>query len=87
MISIGYEHRRVVHWNLGDELPSFDDRWRVKWVMARGDEVDAIRSKFTGLPMCDGKSLSWFGDHAAFIANNLGALSTEKQPHQVEEAP
>ena len=43
-------------------------------VTADGEELDYIRAHFSGLPGVNGaepESMTWFGDHARFIAANL----------------
>jgi len=40
-------------------------------LQADGDELEAIRQQFTGIPMHSGRVVRWRGEMAAFIAMNL----------------
>ena len=45
---------------------------KVHSVHADGDELTFIASNFTHLPWrYNARSITWFGDHAEFIVNNL----------------
>ena len=38
---------------------------------ADGDELEAIRRQFTGIPMTAGSVVTWSGEVARFIADNV----------------
>ena len=40
-------------------------------LQADGNELEAIRNQFTGIPMHNGRVVKWFGADAAFIAMHL----------------
>lgn len=66
IVSAGKEYT----WHLGNKcsLPVST----VTEIQADGDELEWIRSSFTGLPnYSDARVLNWYGDHAKFIANCL----------------
>lgn len=43
-------------------------------VQADGHELEYIKQYFTGLPMHNGRVVSWYGDHANFIAHNWNRI-------------
>jgi hypothetical protein len=43
----------------------------VSCLQADGDELEAIREQFTGIPMHNGRVVEWFGDTAKFIARHF----------------
>lgn len=40
-------------------------------VQANGDEAVAIERQFTNIPMCWNRVVTWYGDHAKFVAKHF----------------
>lgn len=40
-------------------------------VYADGDELEAVKKQFSGIPMHNGSSVTWTGETAQFIISNL----------------
>lgn len=61
-------------WHVGEsfDMPNSMVR-RVDHVQADGDELIGVESRFSNLPKAYGvRVVTWWGDHARFIASNLG---------------
>lgn len=43
------------------------------WFVADGDELELVRSHFTGIPITKGNYCIWHGEIAEFIFNNLSS--------------
>ncbi len=67
----------TMNWKLDDDPPLFQEQRevRVLSVVADGDELTYLKEHFTGIPFVNGKgdnpSLTWRGDAARFIFDNL----------------
>lgn len=60
-------------WHVNTPLPSFGSRDSVVHLQADGDELEAIREQFTGIPMHRGRIVTWRGEIASFIFAHLQA--------------
>jgi hypothetical protein len=40
-------------------------------IQADGDELEAIREQFTGIPMSTARVVVWYGEMSRFIAGNI----------------
>ena len=59
-------------WHVGESHPFIvDGSTTCVELQADGDELDLIRSKFSGIPMYAGKVVVWKGETARFIIDNL----------------
>jgi hypothetical protein len=59
-------------WHTEDPVPRFHKQEKIFEVQADGDELMYIKENFNHVPMPKHQSVvRWFGDMAAFIANNL----------------
>ena len=55
-------------YHIGHKLPQFLEVYSIQ---ADGDELEAIRGQFSNIPMCSGRVVTWRGEMARFIADNL----------------
>lgn len=64
---------REIIWHVGKPLPVIHDILsNIVSVQADGDELEHVRDTISGIPdRKDARVVSWFGDHARFIAGNL----------------
>lgn len=56
--------------------------YQVKYLLATGTELDAVRSQIQGIPFANGGptgEVTWYGDHAKFIAANLDLSRVERE--------
>lgn len=67
----------TMDWKLDDESPILQEERKVEVlsVVADGDELTYLKEHFTGIPFVNGKgdnsSLTWRGEFARFIFDNL----------------
>lgn len=64
-------------WNVGDScvLETTAKFVEVEEIQADGDELDLILQMCQNLPLHKGRVISWYGDHAKFIARALNLIS------------
>jgi hypothetical protein len=56
-------------------------------VMATGKSLEKIKEMFTNLPMADLQTVTWSGEHATFILENLRTYAFELTRNSEQVAP
>ena len=70
-ITIGGVTRQLT-WHIGEENTARTRAAHVTCVQADGDELTHILKRFDSIPIARDKNvITWFGDHAKFIAAHL----------------
>jgi len=71
MMYIVYEDGKQITWRVGHEHFHVRDISKVSFIQVDGDELHEVLDQISGIPGCGQNVVTWFGDHAKFIVENL----------------
>lgn len=78
MLTVGYKNNTTYdmsfynsHGRIKDDIHDRFGNLPELAVYADGDELETVKNQFSGIPMHNGRTVTWTGETARFIINNI----------------